>query len=115
MCVTQHAHCQIYSNTRLASLLRKVLPQKTELIVTRYLPDEVLNEGSDKYIYIYIYILSLVNIIYKQMFENNITCSRTYIVIALLLFAIIFVMIAVMFSILKSMYKSKADGTLIFL
>ncbi len=50
MCVTQHAraHCQIYSNTRLTSLLRKVLPQKTELIVTRYLPDEVLNEGSDK-------------------------------------------------------------------
>ncbi len=48
MCVTQHAHCQIYSNTRLTPLLRKVLPQKTELIVTRYLPDEVLNEGSDK-------------------------------------------------------------------
>ncbi len=47
MCVTQHAHCQIYSNTRLTSLLRKVLPQKTELIVTRYLPDEVL-KGSDK-------------------------------------------------------------------
>ena len=51
MCVTQHAHCQIYSNTRLTSLLRKVLPQKTELIVTRYLPDEVLNEGSDKNLY----------------------------------------------------------------
>ncbi len=48
MCVTQHAHCQIYSNTRLTSLLLKVLPQKTELIVTRYLPGEVLNEGSDK-------------------------------------------------------------------
>ncbi len=30
------------------NLLRKVLPQKTELIVTIYLPDEVLNEGSDK-------------------------------------------------------------------
>ncbi len=30
------------------AILRKVLPQKTELIVTRYLPDEVLNEGSDK-------------------------------------------------------------------
>ena len=48
MCVTQHAHCQIYSNTHLTSLLRKVLTQKTELIVTRYLPDEVLIEGSDK-------------------------------------------------------------------
>ncbi len=52
MCVTQHAHCQIYSNTRLTSLLLKVLPQKTELIVTRYLPDEVLNEGSDKYSFV---------------------------------------------------------------
>ncbi len=48
MCVTQHAHCQIYSNTRLTSLLRKVLPQKTELIVTRYLPDEVLKKEAIK-------------------------------------------------------------------
>ena len=48
MCLTQYAHCHNYSNTRVTPLLRKVLPQKTELIVTRYLPDVVRIEGNDK-------------------------------------------------------------------
>ena len=48
MCVTQYAHCHNYPNTRLLFLMRKGSAQKTEFIVTGYLPDVVLIEGSDK-------------------------------------------------------------------
>ena len=54
MCVMQYAHCHNYSKWCLTRLLRKEHAQKTELIVTRYPPDIVLNKGSDKYIYIFI-------------------------------------------------------------
>ena len=37
-----------YPNRRLLFLMRKGSAQKTELIVTGYLPDVVLIEGSDK-------------------------------------------------------------------
>ena len=44
----QYAHCHNYSKWCLTRLLRKEHAQKTELIVTRYPPDIVLNKGSDK-------------------------------------------------------------------
>ena len=48
MCVAQYAHGHNYSKMSLILLLRKVEAQKTELVATRYLPDVVLIEGSDK-------------------------------------------------------------------
>ena len=44
----QYTHCHNYPNTGLLFLMRKGSAQKTELIVTRYLPDVVFIEGSDK-------------------------------------------------------------------
>jgi hypothetical protein len=49
----QYAHCHNYSKWCLTRLLRKEHAQKTELIVTRYPPDIVLNKGSDKAIYVH--------------------------------------------------------------
>jgi hypothetical protein len=48
----QYAHCHNYSKWCLTCLLRKEHAQKTELIVTRYPPDIVLNKGSDKKHYV---------------------------------------------------------------
>ena len=44
----QYTHCHNYSKWCRTRLLRKEHAQKTELIVTRYPPDIVLNKGNDK-------------------------------------------------------------------
>ena len=71
MCVMQYAHCHNYSKWCLTRLLRKEHAQKTELIVTRYPPDIVLNKGSDKE---FLHIISG----WQEITRVHITFGRMY-------------------------------------